>query len=101
MFVYEVEGNKGEYLVTFSATDKDSYLSSIVGASVFHLKNGCIFSINALNKLIDKLNADKKVENEHFEINWDEYRDTLIITRQGEYAIKKITKIKDNSLLLK
>lgn len=53
MFVYSINENNYEYLVTFKATNKELYLKNINNSTVMHVKNGCIFSINALNKLIE------------------------------------------------
>lgn len=54
MFVYSIEENNYEYLVTFKTVNKELYLKNIKNSTVMHVKNGCIFSINALNKLIER-----------------------------------------------
>ena len=101
VYVYEVEDNSSEYLVTFTTNDKDYYLSKIEKSNVFHLKKGCIFSINALNKLVDSLNTTKEVPNEKYQIKWEEYKNTLIISRGGTFHVKKIDKVNDKTLLFK
>ena len=52
--IYSIDSNKYEYIVTFKTYDKEKYLKNIKKSTVLHLKNGCLFSINALNKLIEK-----------------------------------------------
>lgn len=66
-----------------------------------HVKNNCIFSINALNRLIEleNLNIDEKPYNE-IEINWDEYKDKLIIITNGNLNIYNISKIEDKCSFL-
>ena len=56
LFIYSIDTNKREYLVTFKTFDKDRFIKNLGNATVMHVKNGCLFSINALNKLIEKDN---------------------------------------------
>ena len=79
VYVYNVEGKEKEYLVTFSVKDKVKFLKGVYGSTIVHTKNKSIFSINALNKLIDTLNVDKTIPNDKFEIDWEEYGNKLII----------------------
>ena len=62
-----------------------------------HVKNGCLFSINALNKLIEKEKEDDKPNNEYL-IDWDTYKDKLIILTNGELSVSNLTKIEDKSV---
>jgi len=97
VFVYEIDTNKLEYLVTFKTFDKDKFIKKINNATVMHVKNGCLFSINALNKLIDQEKGDDKPNNEYL-IDWEKYKDKLIILTGGELSISKLTKIEDKSV---
>jgi hypothetical protein len=96
VFVYTINTNNKEYLVTFKTYDKDKFIKKLPGSTIMHVKNGCIFSINALNKLIehDYNFADKKPYNE-VEINWDNYKDKLIILTNGNLNINDLSKIED------
>ena len=60
VFVYKIDTNKFEYLVTFKTFDKDRFIKNLPNATVMHVKNGCLFSINALNKLIDTYKDNDK-----------------------------------------
>lgn len=97
VFVYSIDTNQFEYLVTFKTFDKDKFIKKINNATVMHVKNGCLFSINALNKLIDKEKGDDVPNNEYL-IDWDKYKDSLIILTGGELSISKLTKIEDKSV---
>ena len=97
VFVYEIDTNQLEYLVTFKTFDKDKFIKKINNATVMHVKNGCLFSINALNKLIDQEKGDDKPNNEYL-IDWEKYKDKLIILTGGELSISKLTKIEDKSV---
>ena len=101
VFVYSISSNEKEYLVTFKTFDKDKFIKNLKGSTIMHVKNNCIFSINALNRLIEleNLNIDEKPYNE-IEINWDEYKDKLIIITNGNLNIYNISKIEDKCSFL-
>lgn len=92
VFIYEIENNSLEYLVTFKATNKELYLKVLRNATVLHVKNGCLFSINALNKLIEIENGQASSE---YIVDWNLYRNKLLILTNGKLFIEKINKIDD------
>ena len=79
LFIYTIDTNKREYLVTFKTFDKDKFIKNLGNATVMHVKNGCLFSINALNKLIEKDNEGSNLPNNEFIVDWNKYKDKLII----------------------
>jgi len=93
-FVYEINTNNKEYLVTFKTYDKDKFINKLSGSTILHVKNGCLFSINALNRLIEMEHdiTDEKPYNE-IEIDWDFYKDKLIIITNGNLNINNLSKI--------
>ena len=95
-FVYEIDTNNKEYLVTFKTYDKDKFINKLSGSTILHVKNGCLFSINALNRLIEMEHdiTDEKPYNE-IEIDWDFYKDKLIIITNGNLNINGLSKIED------
>lgn len=97
VFVYEIDTNKYEYLVTFKTYDKDKYIKNLKNATVMHVKNGCLFSINALNKLIESENDNCDKPNNEYIIDWDKYKDKLIIQTNGELSISNLKRINDFS----
>ena len=98
IFIYSIDTNKREYLVTFKTFDKEKFIKNLSNATVMHVKNGCLFSINALNKLIDKENEGNNTPNNEFVVDWDKYKDKLIIITNGELSISNLTKIEDKSV---
>jgi len=100
VFVYGIDTNKSEYLVTFKTFDKDKFIKKINNATVMHVKNGCLFSINALNRLIEKEKGEEVPNNEYL-VDWDKYKDKLIILTGGELSISKLSKIEDKSVFFK
>lgn len=101
VFVYEIDTNRYEYLVTFKAYDKEKFIRNIVNSTVMHVKNGCIFSINALNKLIESENENSDKPNNEYVIDWDKYKDKLIIQTNGELSLSNLVKIEDFSIFFK
>ena len=94
VFVYDIDTNHSEYLVTFKTFDKDKFIKKINNATVMHVKNGCLFSINALNRLIEKEKGEEVPNNEYL-VDWEKYKDKLIILTGGELSISKLSKIED------
>jgi len=93
--VNEIDTNNFEYLVTFKVKNKDNFIKKIKGCSVVHVKNGTIFSINALNKLIELENKNSDTPNGEYVLDWNKYKDKLIITSNGELSISNLSKIED------
>ena len=73
LFIYSIDTNKREYLVTFKTFDKERFIKNLENATVMHVKNGCLFSINALNKLIERDNEGYDLPNNEFVVDWNEY----------------------------
>ena len=60
--------------------------------------NNCLFSINALNKLIEKESGSN---NKDYQVDWNQYKDKLIILTNGTLSIENINKIDDKCVFLK
>src|ERR1035441_5178423 len=66
-------------------------------ATIVNIKNGCIFSINGLNKLIE-LEADCEQGNINYKnhkIDWESHKNTLILSNKNKLLIKGIKKIEN------
>jgi hypothetical protein len=99
IFVYTIERNKNEYLVSIKTYEKEKYVKNLEKTSILHVKNGCLFSINALNKLIDTLNQDSCTPNSEYVIDWNDYKDQLMLIVNGELILSKLEKVEDLSIL--
>ncbi len=96
VYIYSISLNEMEYLVTFKTYNKDRFIKKLHNSTILHVKNGCLFSINALNKLIEteyELNEEKQYN--EIEINWEKYNDKLIILTNGNLNINSISKIEN------
>ena len=98
VFIYSIDTNPREYLVTFKTFDKEKFIKNLSNATVMHVKNGCLFSINALNKLIERDNEGSDKPNNEYIVDWNKYKDKLVIITNGELSISNLAKIDDKSL---
>lgn len=104
IFVYTMGDNDGEYLATVSVSRNVKPSQVFDKPIVVHTKNASIFSINALNVLIDEKKKESNVEidsNKNYEINWDEYKSKLIMLNKGDLRITDIEKIEDKTQFFK
>jgi hypothetical protein len=97
IFVYTIDTNKREYLVTLKTFDKEKFMKNLNNATVLHVKNNCLFSINALNKLIERDNKGSDSPNNEYIVDWNKYKDKLVIVTNGELTISNLSKIEDKS----
>ena len=98
VFIYNIDTNESEYLVTFKTYDKDKYIKRLIGSTVLHVKNKCIFSINALNKLIEYESCNESVSHNEYTVNWNNFENKLLLMANGKFSISNINKIEDKSV---
>jgi len=101
VFVYEIIGDSDlEYMLTFKMkNDKNIDLKKhFENATIVNIKNGCIFSINGLNRLIEaNLNVEPgNVSYKNHKINWLDYKDKLILSNRNNLTVKNIKKMCDD-----
>lgn len=100
IFLFTIEGNENEYLLTFKTGTINRLINSFYKSTTLHVKNGCLFSINALNKLIEKENNTTINNHKDYVIDWEKYRDNLIIMTSGKLCIYKLNRITDKNIIL-
>lgn len=101
VYIYEIEDDRAEVLLTFKI-EKDKKIDlklHFIKAAVVNTKSGCIFSINGLNKLIELNNKleNGNVDHKSYNIDWELYKNKLILCNKENLIIKNIKKIKKNS----
>lgn len=82
IFVLEIDGGN-EYLITYNI-DQQNINSILENTILVHRKKqtNSLYTVNALNEVIKKENngvLDKK-----YSINWDKYRNCLLLTKHNE-----------------
>jgi hypothetical protein len=93
IFVLHIKSND-EYVCTYNVDQPN--IENIPGNTILvHRKkeSNSLYTINALNELIKSLNGG--VVDVRFKIDWQHYRNTILLTQQGElkYLRTKIYKV--------
>ena len=98
VFIYDVS-DEYKYMVTFKLTINDKtridFKKDFYNATLIHKRGTAIYSINALNKLIDSLNEDNigNIDYKTFKIDWNQYQDKLMLVRNNNLIITPINRI--------
>jgi hypothetical protein len=100
IYVFIIEGNSNEYLVTFKSYSNKGLINKLYNSTVLHVKNGCLFSINALNELIKEENGDTIQNHKEYVIDWSKFKNKLMIMTSGKLRLYNISKIEDITVFL-
>jgi hypothetical protein len=99
VFGYKNLEDESKIIVTFKLIieqDKRINLKDLFpNAIMIHKKGNALYTINALNKLIESSLGDTigNIDYKSFKINWDEYQNKFILLNNKELAILNINKI--------
>ena len=99
IFGYKNLDDESKIIVTFKLTipeGKHLNLKNLFpNAIMIHKKGNALYTINALNKLIEQSLGDDigNIDYKSFIINWDEYQDKFILLNNKELAILNINRI--------
>nr|DAN76351.1 MAG TPA: hypothetical protein [Caudoviricetes sp.] len=100
IYVFIIEGNSNEYLVTFKSYNNKGLINKLYNSTVLHVKNGCLFSINALNELIKEEKGDTIQNHKDYLIDWSKFKNKLMIMTSGKLRLYNISKIEDITVFL-
>ena len=100
IYVFIIEGNSNEYLVTFKSYNNKGLINKLYNSTVLHVKNGCLFSINALNELIKEENGNIIQNYKEYLIDWSKFKNKLMIMTSGKLRLYNISKIEDITVFL-
>lgn len=100
IYVFIIEGNNNEYLVTFKSYSNKGLINKLYNSTVLHVKNGCLFSINALNELIKEENGENIQNHKEYLIDWSKFKNKLMIMTSGKLRLYNISKIEDITVFL-
>jgi hypothetical protein len=99
VFVYKNLDDEGKLIVTFklnTPSDKPLNLKDLFpNAIMIHKKGDAIYTINALNKLIETKSEDAigNIDYKSFKIDWSEYQNKLILLDNKELVFLNIKRI--------
>lgn len=95
VWIYEISTDSSRVLVTFKFHRDENFIDfKSISPNIIqvHKKFNCLYTINALNKLINYNNVDV-VNNKNIKINWLDYDNTLLMTSNGKLIILPIKRI--------
>jgi len=84
MFVLDIVGRDTEVVVTYNI-DHGNVTSIVENTILVHRNKSCnvLYSLNSLNELVKKLNNGLLDNN--FPINWQDYKNSILLTQNGEF----------------
>ena len=99
VFVYKNLDDESKVIVTFKFNLKEgkkiNFKALFPSAVLIHKKGNAIYTINALNKLIESTQEGNvgNIDYKTVVINWNNYQNMLILTNNNELAIFRIEKV--------
>ena len=99
VFCYKNLDDESKIIVTFKLVISDNqYLdlkNLFPSAIIIHKKGNALYTINALNKLIEESLGDNigNIDYKSHQINWDEYQNKLILIDNKELKLLNIKRV--------
>ncbi len=98
VFCFENLSDKSKIILTFRLVlgDKRINFREVFPSAVhIHKRGDCLYSINALNKLIEKKSGKSigNIDYQSFKLDWSEYQNQLILTNNGELMFLPIKRV--------
>ena len=99
VFCYKDNEDESKLILTFKLSlpdDKSLNLKDLFpSAVIIHKKGNALYTINALNKLIDEKAEESigNIEYKDVKINWEEYQDKFILIKDKELKILSISRV--------
>ena len=97
VFCYKNLDDESKLIITFKLViDKPINLKFLFpSAVIIHKKGNAIYTINALNKLIQELFPESigNIDNKTIKINWENYQDKMILLNGEELTILNINRV--------
>lgn len=99
LFCYKNIDDESKVIITFKLIipeGKHLNLKELFPSAIqIHKKGNALYTINALNKLIDKLNGDSigNIDYKSFKINWEDYQNKLILLNGEQLMFLSINRI--------
>lgn len=99
VFCYKNLDDESKVIMTFRITkeeDKPLNLKELFPSAILiHKKGNALYTINALNKIIEDLYPESvgNIDNKNIKIDWSEYQDKLILINNKELTFFNITRV--------
>ena len=99
VFCYKDENDESKLILTFKITVPDdkslNFKDLFPSAVIIHKKGNALYTINALNKLIEEKAEESigNIEYKDVKIDWEEYQDKFILIKDKELKILSISRV--------
>lgn len=99
VFCYKNLDDESKIIVTFKLIISDNQRLDLKNlfpnAIIIHKKGNALYTINALNKLIEENLGDTigNIDYKSYQINWDEYQNKLILIDNKELKLLNIKRV--------
>lgn len=98
VFVYENNDDESKVIVTFKFVIKDGkridFKNLFPNAILIHKKGDAIYTINALNKIIEETNDNiGNIDYKNHKIDWSTFQNKMLLTNNNELIIYDIKRI--------
>lgn len=99
VFTYEDLGDESKLILTFKITiDEDERLDLrklFPSTILIHKKGDALYTINALNKLIESMNENQvgNIDYKSVKIDWSDYQNKFLLTTNNQLNIHEIKRI--------
>ena len=90
IFIFEDTKNNNNIFYTYNISETKRSIDSISDTILIHRKKetNTLYTINALNEVVRKMNNG--ILDETFEINWENYEDTMILATDSIIRVIKL-----------
>jgi len=99
IFCYKNLGDESKLIMTFKISipeDKKLDLKNLFPSAIpIHKKGDALYTINALNKLIQEKFPESigNIDNKSIKIDWETYQNKMILINNGELTIFNISRV--------
>jgi hypothetical protein len=99
VFCYKDENDESKVIITFKITLPDdkslNFKDLFPSAVIIHKKGNALYTINALNKLIEEKAEESigNIEYKDVKIDWEEYQGKFILIKDKELKILTISRV--------
>ena len=99
VFCYKDENDESKVILTFKITVPDdkslNFKDLFPSAVIIHKKGNALYTINALNKLIEEKAEEStgNIEYKDVKIDWEEYQGKFILIKDKELNILSISRV--------
>jgi len=99
VFCYKNLDDESKVIMTFRISKEENKPLNLKelfpSAILIHKKGNALYTINALNKIIEDLYPESvgNIDNKNIKIDWSEYQDKLILINNKELTFFNITRV--------